>query len=232
MNKVVVITGTRKGIGYSLCNYFLGQGDYVYGCSRRESDIQHENYNHFKLDVSDEVKVLNMIKEIYKTHQRIDILLNNAGAAAMNHAFLTPYTTAQKMMNTNFFGTFLMCREVGKLMSKNKTGRIINFTTVAVPLNLQGELVYSASKAAIEQLTKVLAAEIGGLGITVNAIGPTPIQTDLIKNVPKDKIESLINSQSIKRIGTFDDVLNVVNFFVSPESGFINGQIIYLGGIN
>jgi 3-oxoacyl-[acyl-carrier protein] reductase len=232
MNKVVVITGTRKGIGYSLCNYFLGQGDYVYGCSRRESDILHENYSHFKLDVSDEVKVLNMIKEIYKTHQRIDILLNNAGAAAMNHAFLTPYATAQKMMNTNFFGTFLMCREVGKLMLKNKTGRIINFTTVAVPLNLQGELVYSASKAAIEQLTKVLAAEIGGLGITVNAIGPTPIQTDLIKNVPKDKIESLINSQSIKRIGTFDDVLNVVNFFVSPNSGFINGQIIYLGGIN
>jgi 3-oxoacyl-[acyl-carrier protein] reductase len=232
MSRVVVITGTRKGIGRSLCSYFLEQGDFVYGCSRRESDFHHENYVHYTLDVSDELKVVKMINGIYKAHKRIDILLNNAGAAAMNHTFLTPYLTAQKMINTNYFGTFLMCREVGKLMLKNRSGRIINFTTVAVPLNLQGELVYSASKSAIEQLTRVLAAEIGNFGITVNAIGPTPIQTDLIKNVPKDKIDSLIQSQSIKRIGGFDDVLNVVKFFISQDSSFINGQIIYLGGIN
>ena len=232
MNRIVIITGTRKGIGHSLCNYFLDEGDIVYGCSRRETDIRHDKYTHFILDVSDEKKVIKMVNQIFKNHRKIDILINNAGAAAMNHFFLTPFLTVQKMINTNFLGTFLMCREVGRFMMKNKSGRIINYTTVAVPLNLEGELVYSSSKAAVEQLTKVLAAEIGASGVTVNAVGPTPILTDLIKNVPKDKIDNLIQSQSIKRMGTFEDVLNIVKFFINPESNFVTGQIIYLGGIN
>lgn len=231
MCKVVIITGTRKGIGRSLANYFLNQGDYVFGCSRRKSDINHKNYVHHILDVSDEKKVIKMIREVYKKHKKIDILLNNAGVASMNHTFTTPYSTAQKIFNTNFFGTFLMCREVGKFMLKNKSGKIINFSTVAVPLNLEGEMVYSASKAAVEQLTRVLAEEIGSFGITVNAIGPTPVQTDLIKNVPESKIDSLISSQSIKRMGQFEDILNLINFFISEQSDFINGQVIYLGGV-
>lgn len=232
MNKIVIITGSRKGLGYSLCNYFLEQGDFVFGCSRRDSTINHEKYIHFSIDVSDERNVKSMINQIYKKHKKIDILINNAGAASMNHVMLTPYSTAQKLINTNFMGTFLMCREAGRYMIKQKSGRIINYTTVAVPLNLQGELVYSSSKAAVEQLTKVLAAEIGESGVTVNAIGPTPILTDLIKNVPKNKIDKLIQFQSIKRLGEFEDVLNVIKFFIKPESDFITGQIIYLGGIN
>lgn len=232
MNRVIIVTGSRKGLGYSLCNYFLEQGDIVYGCSRRASSIEHDNYTHYILDVSNEASVVNMIRQIYKNHKKINILINNAGAASMNHFLLTPYSTVQKLINTNFMGTFLMCREVSKYMIKQKEGRIINYSTVAVPLNLQGELVYSSSKAAIEQLTKVLAAEIGESGVTVNAVGPTPISTDLIKNVPENKIAELIQRQSIKRLGTFDDVLNVIKFYISPQSDFITGQIIYLGGIN
>jgi len=232
MNRIIIITGSRKGLGLSLCNYFLDQGDIVYGCSRRSSIFVHKNYTHFCLDVSDEIQVIDMIRKVYKNHKRIDILINNAGAASMNHVLLTPYSTAQKLFNTNFMGTFLMCREVAKYMIRQKDGRIINYSTVAVPLNLEGELIYSSSKAAVEQLTKVLAAEIGVSGVTVNAVGPTPISTDLIKNVPKNKIDELIKHQSIKRLGVFEDVLNVINFFVAPESNFITGQIIYLGGIN
>lgn len=232
MNRVIIITGTRKGLGFQLCEYFLAKGDIVYGCSRRESSIDHERYTHFRLDVSDEKSVMDMVRQIYKTHKRIDILINNAGAASMNHFLLTPYTTAQKLMNTNFMGTFLMCREVAKYMVKAKTGRIVNYSTVAVALNLKGELVYSASKAAVEQLTRVLAGEIGECGVTVNAVGPTPISTDLIKNVPEEKIQELIERQSIKRLGRFEDVLNVINFYLSPESEFVTGQVLYLGGIN
>jgi 3-oxoacyl-[acyl-carrier protein] reductase len=232
MNRVVIITGSRKGLGYHLCNFFLLQGDIVYGCSRRNTSIIHDNYTHFSLDVANEKNVVEMVRKIYKTHKKVDILINNAGSASMNHFLLTPYSTAQKLINTNFMGTFLFCREVSKLMIKQKSGRIVNYSTVAVPLNLQGELVYSASKAAVEQLTKVLAAEIGVKGVTVNAIGPTPIATDLIKNVPEDKITALIEHQSIKRLGVFEDVLNVVKFFIDPKSDFITGQIVYLGGIN
>ena len=116
-------------------------------------------------------------------------------------------------------------------MIKKKQGRIINYSTVAVALNLQGELVYSSSKAAIEQLTRVLAGEIGESGITVNAVGPTPVDTDLIKNVPENKIEELKSRQCIKRLGTCEDVKNVIDFYLKPESNFITGQTIYLGGV-
>jgi len=231
MSKIIIITGTRKGLGKELAEYFLLQGDVVYGCSRRNGSIEHPHYIHFSINVADEAEVINMVRTIYKAHKRIDILINNAGAASMNHFLLTPYSAVQKLMETNFYGTFLLCREVLKFMMRQKSGRIINYSTVAVPLYLEGELAYSSSKAAVEQLTRVLAAEIGQSGVTVNAIGPTPVLTDLIKNVPEDKIAKIIERQSIKRLGKFEDVLNVIKFFIAPESNFITGQIIYLGGI-
>jgi len=231
MNRVIIITGTRKGIGRYLAEQYLQEGDIVYGCSRRICDIEHPNYHHTRLDVSEESEVVNFVRNVYKNHKHIDVLINNAGCASMNHFLLTPYDTAKKVFNTNFFGTFLMCREVAKFMVKAKTGRIVNYSTVAVALNLHGELVYSASKAAIEQLTRVLADEIGESGVTVNAVGPTPIDTDLIKNVPEDKLHDLLSHQCIKRFGKFEDVKNVIDFFLRPESDFITAQTIYLGGV-
>jgi Dehydrogenases with different specificities (related to short-chain alcohol dehydrogenases) len=231
MDRIIIITGTRKGIGRYLTEQYLEEGDVVYGCSRRNCDIEHPNYYHSCLDVSDEKEVVSFVHNVYRNHKRIDVLINNAGSASMNHFLLTPYDTAKKVFNTNFFGTFLMCREVAKMMVKAKCGRIVNYSTVAVPLNLHGELVYSASKAAIEQLTRVLADEIGESGVTVNAVGPTPIDTDLIKNVPEDKLQDLISHQCFKRFGKFEDVKNVIDFFLKPESNFITAQTIYLGGV-
>lgn len=231
MNRVIIITGTRKGIGRYLAEQYLAEGDKVYGCSRRNTDLEHPNYRHTNLDVSDEAEVMSFVRNVYKENKHIDVLINNAGCAAMNHFLLTPYTTAQRVFNTNFMGTFLMCREVAKYMMKAKAGRIVNYSTVAVALNLHGELVYSASKAAVEQLTRVLADEIGESGITVNAVGPTPIDTDLIKNVPEDKLQDLLSHQCIKRFGKFEDVKNVIDFFLRPESDFITAQTIYLGGV-
>ncbi len=231
MNRVIIITGTRKGIGRYLAEQYLAEGDKVYGCSRRNTDLEHPNYRHTNLDVSNEADVMAFVRNVYKENKHIDVLINNAGCAAMNHFLLTPYTTAQRVFNTNFMGTFLMCREVAKYMVKAKTGRIVNYSTVAVALNLHGELVYSASKAAVEQLTRVLADEIGESGITVNAVGPTPIDTDLIKNVPEEKLQDLLSHQCIKRFGKFEDVKNVIDFFLRPESDFITAQTIYLGGV-
>ena len=231
MDRIIIITGTRKGIGRYLAEQYLHEGDIVYGCSRRICDIEHPNYHHTRLDVSEETEVVSFIRNVYKNHKRIDVLINNAGCASMNHFLLTPYDTAKKVFNTNFFGTFLMCREAAKFMVKAKTGRIVNYSTVAVALNLHGELVYSASKAAIEQLTRVLADEIGESGVTVNAVGPTPIDTDLIKNVPENKLQELLSHQCIKRFGQFEDVKNVIDFFLKPESNFITAQTIYLGGV-
>jgi 3-oxoacyl-[acyl-carrier protein] reductase len=136
-----------------------------------------------------------------------------------------------KLLDTNVVGTFLFCREAAKLMKKNRYGRIVNFTTVAVPLKLEGEAAYVASKAAVESLTQVLAGEFADLGITVNAIGPTPVDTDLIRAVPEKKIADLVSRQAIPRQGTYADVANVVDFYLKPESDFVTGQTLYLGGI-
>lgn len=228
---ITLITGTRIGIGKFLAEYFVNKGHLVCGCSRNTPDWDLEGYEHYIVDIVDEGAVKNMLSEIRRKHGRLDNLINNAGIASMNHCLLTPLSTIQRVMNTNLVGTFLLCREAAKLMQAKRYGRIVNFSTVAVPMKLQGEAAYVASKAAIVAMSQVMAGEFGGVGITVNVIGPTPVDTDLIRAVPSEKIEQLISRQMIKRMGTFEDVANVADFFLRPESNFVTGQSIYLGGL-
>jgi len=236
MNKpVTLITGTSKGIGKALAAHYVALGHHVIGCSRNavewEIEDAKEHYQHYIADVTDEIAVKAMFSDIRKQYGRIDNLINNAGIASMNHSMLTPMKTVHQVLGTNVVGTFLFCREAAKLMQKKRYGRIINFATVATPLKLEGEAIYAASKAAVITLTQILAKEFGEFGITVNAIGPTPVQTDLIKSVPKDKIDSLLDRQAIKRFGEFRDISNVIDFFLKTESDFVTGQVIFLGGI-
>ena len=230
--KTIVITGTRKGIGKEMAKHYLAEGWQVVGCSRGEGSIEHADYQHFSLDVSDENAVITMARKIKASHGKVEALLNNAGIASMNHALLTPASTVNRILQTNVVGTFLFCREMSKLMRRTNNGRIINFTTVAHPLNLEGEAIYAASKAAVESLTRILARELAELKITVNAIGPTPIETDLIRGVPQAKMDALLARQALNRMGEVRDVINAVDFYLREESDFITGQVLYLGGIN
>jgi 3-oxoacyl-[acyl-carrier protein] reductase len=232
---VTLITGTSKGIGKALVEHYVSLGHHVIGCSRSAVDWKIEGaegtYKHYIADVTDEIAVKAMFSDMRKQYGRLDHLINNAGIASMNHSMLTPLTTVHQVLGTNVVGTFLFCRESAKLMQKKRYGRIINFATVATPLKLEGEAIYAASKAAVITLTQIMAKEFGEYGITVNAIGPTPVQTDLIKSVPKGKIDSLLNRQAIKRFGQFHDISNVIDFFLKVESEFVTGQVIFLGGI-
>jgi 3-oxoacyl-[acyl-carrier protein] reductase len=232
IEKNILITGSSRGLGKELAEYFL-QNDYnVYGCSRSDCEIKHPNYHHFMLDVSSATQVTEFFFTLRKNIKHLDAVINNAGIASMNAFALTPPETFQKIFSINVQGTFLFCQKALGLLKRAKNPRIINTTTVAVPLQLEGESVYAASKSAVETLTQVIAKEYGVFGITCNAIGPSPIATNLIKGVPKDKIAKLIQQQSIKKMATPDDVINLVDFFLRPESGMISGQIIYLGGIS
>ncbi|MCK5617862.1 MAG: SDR family oxidoreductase [Candidatus Krumholzibacteria bacterium] len=229
--KVLLITGTRKGIGRFLSEYYVERGYRVVGCSRKPAEYSHEHYRHFCVDVADEKSVRHLFADIQRDYGRLDILINNAAIGGMNHALLTPLSLVERVMSTNVIGTFLFCREAAKLMTRNRFGRIVNFTTIAVPLKLEGEAVYTASKAAVVTLTEILAREFADLGITVNAVGPTPIETDLIGAVPRDKIDAIIQRQAIRRMGELRDVANVIDFFIRPESDFVTGQVLYLGGV-
>lgn len=228
---VILITGTRTGIGRFLVEHFVEKGAKVIGCSRKPIDYALNNYEHYMVDVSQEAQIQRMIKDINKNYGRLDIVINNAGTASMNHSLLTPMSSVTRIFDTNFTGTFLVCRESAKIMKKRRYGRIINFGSIAVPMRIEGETVYAASKSAIVTYTQILARELAEFNITCNVVAPAPIETDLIRSVPAEKIEKIISQLAIKRLGKFEDVANVVDFFVKPESDYITGQVIYLGGV-
>lgn len=230
-SKIMLISGTRKGIGRFMVEYYTSRGYTVLGCSREEPDYNFSNYRHYCLDVSDESKVKEMFNDIRRTYHRLDIMINNAGIASMNHSMLTPISTVRRILETNVIGTFLFSREAAKIMKMNQWGRIVNFATFAVPFKLEGEAIYAASKAAVVSLTEVLAREYADFGVTVNAVSPPAIQTDLIRGVPIEKMNVLLSRQAIHRFGQIEEVCNVINFFISPNSDIVTGQVVYLGGL-
>jgi len=232
LERVMLITGSSRGIGRFLTEYYLDKGMTVVGCSRAETDLTHERYEHFPLDVSDEKAVNLLVSDVRGKYKRIDYLINNAGIASANPALLTPLSVVEKIFGTNVFGTFLFCREVGKVMARKKFGRIVNFTTGAVPLDLAGESIYASSKAAVESLTRILAREFAGSGITCNAVGPALIQTDMTRNLSSEKIQELLDRQPIAEFAGLEDVANVIDFFISDRSGKITGQQVYLCGVS
>jgi 3-oxoacyl-[acyl-carrier protein] reductase len=229
--KVMLITGTRKGIGRFLAEYYLEKGYFVIGCSRNKSDLVDKHYKHYCADVADEANVKTIFKELQNDFGRLDVLINNAGVASMNHSLLTPISTVKKILDTNVVGNFLFSRESAKIMKKNNFGRIVNFLTFAIPLKLEGEAIYAASKAAVATLTEILSREYAPFNITVNAVAPPAVKTDLIRGVADDKMDKLLTRQSIHRYGTPKEVCSVIDFFIHPGNEMINGQIIYMGGV-
>lgn len=228
----ILVTGSSRGLGKEVAEHYLRNDCKVIGCSRSTSEIEHPNYLHYQIDVSSPEQVSNLFYELRKKIKHLDAVINNAGIASMNAFALTPADTFQKIFDVNVKGTFLFCQKALGLLKKSPHPRIVNMTTVAVPLRLEGEAIYAASKSAVESLTRVIAKEYGGFGITCNAIGPSPIETNLIKGVPKEKIAELVERQSVRKMATPADVINLIDFYLRPESSMISGQIIYLGGIS
>ncbi len=229
---VMIITGTSRGIGFELAKHYLDAGYTVAGCSRSKMNIEHPSWYHEMVDVTDEKALIRFVRNVYKLHNRIDVLINNAGVASMNHLMLTPLSAVERIYKSNVFAPFVLIREVAKVMSKAKQGRIVNISSVAAALDLEGEAAYASSKAALESLTRIAARELAPLNITVNAIGPTPYDSALIRTVDSEKINSLVERQPIKRKAQFSDIANVTDFFIQPGSSFITGQVIYLGGVS
>ncbi len=224
------MTGTSRGIGRFLAAHFVERGDVVIGCSRSADRLDLSGYEHFAVDVTDEVAVRKMVHAIRREHGRLDVVVNNAAIASMNHLLLTPLHVARRLLEVNVLGTFLVCREAARLMQRNGYGRIVNIGSVAVSMRIEGEALYAASKNAIISFSEIAARELAPFNITCNVIGLPPIQTDLIRSVPEEKVAQVVQRLAIKRLGRFEDVANVVDFFVSRASDYVTGQTIYLGG--
>jgi 3-oxoacyl-[acyl-carrier protein] reductase len=227
----MIITGTRKGIGRYLVEYYIKKNYFIVGCSRGKSEFVDQNYKHYCLDVADDDQVKVLFSDLRKEYGRLDVLINNAGIASMNHSLLTPISTVRKILDTNVVGNFIFSREAAKIMKINHFGRIVNFVSFAIPFKLEGEAIYAASKAAVATLTEILNKEYIPFNITVNAVAPPAVQTDLIKGVANEKMDKLLKRQSLHRFGTPEEICSVIDFFIKPENEMINGQIIYMGGI-
>lgn len=228
---VMLITGASRSIGEHLTNYYLRQGYRVIGCSRSESSVKHDRYRHFVLDVRNEAKVMEMFREISKTYGSLSVVINNAGMQTINHSMLTDYKTVEDVFATNMFGAFLICRESAKLMKKSNYGRIVNISSIAVPLSSVGNAIYSASKAALEQFSKVLAKEVAGFGIRANVLGLSVVaESGMGEKISEAALKQTLDAIAIKDKITGEDITHAIDFLISEKSKSITGQTIYLGG--
>ena len=223
--KIAVVTGASRGIGRFLSEKLSKENYRVVNISRKSSNA----FIDYSFDLTNTQDIGKLVKQIIKEVGIPDLLINNAGVASMNHTFLMKDSDVENIVDVNFISPILLSKEFGKFMIK-KGGKILNISTVAVPLLLDGEAVYAATKSGIEVFTKILAKELSRSKVEVSCIGLTPIYTDLIKNVPKDKIDKITESLPTPKKYQLEDVWELTYKFLYSEDKKMNGKVFYLGG--
>jgi 3-oxoacyl-[acyl-carrier protein] reductase len=230
--KLTLITGSRRGIGRMLAEHVLQHGGRVAGFARGESTIDHPDYVHVQVDVADPASVQRGFAELKKVADTVHIVVNNAAVLTSQYSMIMPPAAAAAMVNTNLLGAFMVSREAAKLMRRTKWGRIINVSSMAVGLEPIGDSMYAASKAGLTTMGNVMAKELAPLNVTVNTLGVSAIATDMLAQLPQDKIGQVVAGLPLPRYAEPDDVFNVVDFLASERSSYITAQTIYLGGVN
>jgi 3-oxoacyl-[acyl-carrier protein] reductase len=223
----VIVTGASRGLGRFCADQLAAQGYRVVGLGRNpDAGAQFEMRS---VDVSDSASVASALHD-FRRDASVYALINAAGIASMNLVVTTPAETVRRIIETNLLGTIFCSQQVAPALIKRGSGRIINFSTLGVPLAIKGEAIYIASKAGVEGFTRVFARELAPHGVTVNAIAPGPIDTALIAKVPREKVDAVVKQQIIQRQGTPEDVWNIVSMLLSPASSMVSGETLHVGG--
>jgi 3-oxoacyl-[acyl-carrier protein] reductase len=228
----IFITGASRGLGAALVQSYLLAGERVVGCSRGTATIEHSNYLHYSIDISDELSIQNMFSDMREKKLVPRLLVNNASLSQMKLATLTSDQSARNIIEVNLFGTFLICREMLKVMQRHRFGRIINLSSVHVALATVGSSLYIATKAGLDAMGQSLANECKSYDITVNSIGLSLVaNTGMANELNESAIESLQNLLMKPKFLVTSEIVAAIDFFASNEAKNITGQLLHFGGI-
>lgn len=238
--KVCLITGASRGIGAATVYRFVEEGAIVYANVRLPKNLDwlcekispnfRENVRALYFDVRDEVSAKQAVMQIKKEQGKLDVLVNNAGVMKDALIGMISRTLMQEIYETNVFGVMNMLQLACKLMSRQKSGSIINLSSIVGIEGNPGQLVYSATKGAVAAMTKTAAKELAPQGIRVNAIAPGMINTDMFKSIGEEKIKEHLEHIRMGRLGTPEDVADAIIFLASDLSRYITGDIIGVNG--
>ncbi len=237
--RIAFVTGASRGIGRAIALRLAKDGRHVVLVSRSEGplkDVQHAieaaggAAEVLAVDVGDAAAFAKAVESVAEKHGRLDILVNNAGITKDGLALRMSDEDWDSVLDTNLKSAFIAIRAGARAMMKNRFGRIVNIGSTSGVVGNAGQANYAAAKAGLMGLTKTIARELGGKGITCNCIAPGFIETDMTKDLPQQVKDGVTALMAIKRLGTGDDIAAAVAYVTSDEAGFLTGQTICVDG--
>jgi 3-oxoacyl-[acyl-carrier protein] reductase len=239
-NEVAIVTGGTKGIGKAICLLFAEQGAKVVANYskdveaaenlKKEARARGLSLGLYKADVAQSDQVKAMVEETFVQYGKVDILVNNVGLVRDNFLMLMSDEDWESLVRANLTSLFYCCRIVIRKMIPQKKGKIINIASISGILGTPGQVNYAATKGGMISFTKSLARELGSFNIHVNAVAPGLIESDVVSKMPKEKVEAIIKSSSLGRIGKPEEVAQAVLFLACEHSNYITGQTIVVDG--
>ncbi len=239
-NQVAVVTGAGRGIGHAIAVRLSNEGARIASVSRSDSNAQRtadeinsargDTAKAYAVDIADHAAVQQTSAKILKDFGRIDILVNNAGVTRDGLSMRMSMEDWDTVLNTNLKGAFSFTQAVMRSMIKQRSGRIINITSVAGITGNAGQANYSASKAGLIGLTKTLARELASRGITVNAVAPGFIMTDMTEVLSDEVKKAVLPRIPLGKFGESEDIAAAVAFLAAPEAKYITGQVLTVDG--
>ncbi|MEM9083256.1 MAG: 3-oxoacyl-[acyl-carrier-protein] reductase [Planctomycetota bacterium] len=237
--RVAVVTGASRGIGKAIAERLARDGRHVVLVSRSPAPLEElaesikskgGRASATPCDVSDAAAFSEAIEGIASGFGRLDILVNNAGITRDNLMLRMTDEDWGEVISTNLTSAFVACRAAARAMMKGKFGRIVNIASTSGVVGNAGQANYAAAKSGLSGLTKSIARELGGKGVTANVIAPGFIETDMTANLPQDVKDKVLATMALRRLGTPDDIAAAVAYTTSDEAGFLTGQVICVDG--
>ena len=235
-NKTVLITGATGGLGLSIAEIFYKKNFNMILTGTNESKLElldskfTINTKIIKCNLTKSEEIIKMFDLIPDEFEGIDVLINNAGITKDNLFLRMKEDDWDDVLNVNLKANFSLCKMVIKNMVKKRWGRIINISSAVAKMGNAGQTNYAASKAAIEGFTRSLALEVASRGITVNAVAPGFIKTEILETIDPEKLQAMVKNIPAGRVGDAQDIASIVSFLASDESSYITGQVLHVNG--